>query len=76
MKNGNAHTNSATTAPVVPKVPLVKKYTEIPAAAAREKQISWRLVKLNAIFVFTAFKSFGTGTYGIKIPPSLNPYIV
>lgn len=63
--------SSAITAPVLPKIPLVRKYVGTPTAAAREKQISWRLVKLNATFVLTAFKSFGTGTYGIISPPCL-----
>lgn len=39
-------------------------------AAAPPKQMSWRFVKLNAIFILILDKSFGTFTY---IPPALQP---
>ena len=40
----------------------VRKYNGTPTRAAREKQTSWRFVRLKATFVFTFVKSFGTGT--------------
>lgn len=40
----------------------VKRYVGIPTAAAIPKQISWRFVRLNAIFVFILDKSLGTLT--------------
>jgi hypothetical protein len=50
-------------APVLPIVERVKMYVGTPTAAAVLKQISWRFVKLNAIFVLILDKSFGTFTY-------------
>lgn len=50
------------TAAELPIAPLVRKYTGKPTTPAMEKQISCRFVRLNATFVLTFVKSFGTGT--------------
>ena len=39
-----------------------RKYSGTPSSAPPLKQISWRLVRLNATFVRTLLKSLGTGT--------------
>lgn len=41
---------------------LINKYTGIPTNPARVNPISCLLVRLNATFVFTFFKSLGIGT--------------
>ena len=53
------------TATLLPSAILDIKYVGTPTAAADEKHISWRLVRLNATLVFTFERSFGTGTYAI-----------
>lgn len=55
----------------LPMADFVSRYVGIPIAPAMEKQISWRFVRLRATFVLTFVKSFGTGTNGIKTPPSM-----
>lgn len=44
---------------------FARKKTGIPTAAARAKQMSCRLVRLNMTLVFTRLRSFGTGTKAI-----------
>ena len=41
---------------------LHRKNRGTATAAPPPKQMSWRFVRLNITFVFTAFRSFGTGT--------------
>ena len=41
---------------------LSRKNSGTPMSAPLPKQISWRLVRLNATLVFTLVKSLGTGT--------------
>ena len=49
-------------APVPPSAWRVSRYTGIPTAAAPPKQISWRRVRLKAIFVLILERSLGTFT--------------
>ncbi|CAN4019665.1 hypothetical protein AJOOGB_AJOOGB_17430, partial [Dysosmobacter welbionis] len=44
---------------------FARKKIGTPTAAAMEKQMSCRLVKLNMTFVLTRLRSFGTGTNAI-----------
>ena len=44
---------------------FARKKTGIPTAAARAKQMSCRLVRLDMTLVFTRLRSFGTGTNAI-----------
>lgn len=45
----------------------IRKNSGTPTSAPLPKQISCRLVRLNAILDLTAFKSLGMGTYAITI---------
>lgn len=56
-------TNAAT---VVPALSLSRKKSGNPTRRAAPRQIICRLVRLNATFVLTLDKSFGTGTYAIE----------
>jgi hypothetical protein len=55
------------TAALVQMLPFKRKNSGTPSAAPLAKQINCLFVRLNMTFVFTAVKSFGTGTYAIKI---------
>ena len=61
--------------PALPRVERVKMYVGMPIAAAVPKQISWRLVRLNAILVLILDRSLGTFTYAIieKTPFHFEP---
>gem|GEM_PF-2712178 len=52
-------------AALFPMTGLRNMYDGIPIIAAPPKHKSWRFVKLNASFVLSLDKSFGTFTYGI-----------
>lgn len=56
-------TNAAT---VVPALSLSRKKSGNPTRRATPRQTICRLVRLNATFVLTLDKSFGTGTYAIE----------
>lgn len=49
----------------------IKKKSGTPTRMPLPKQISCLLVRLSMTFVFTAVRSFGTGTYAISSPPSV-----
>lgn len=61
-KNGIITPIIRSTAAEFPIPPRVRKYTGSPASPPKLKQISCLFVRLNANFVFTRARSFGTGT--------------
>ena len=64
-KQGSIIAIMTKTAALLPIAPFVMKYVGTPMTAADAKQTICRFVRLNATFVFTLDKSFGTGTNAI-----------
>ena len=61
-KNGSMTTIMQIAAALLERLCRSRKNSGTPTAAPLPKQTSCRLVKLKRTLVFTAFKSFGTGT--------------
>ena len=64
-RNGTIIITMRIAAALVPMWLFVRKNSGRPSAPPAPKQISCRFVRLNMTFVFTAFRSLGTGTYAI-----------
>ena len=63
--NGSMITTISIAAVDKPRCAFARKKIGTPTAAAMEKQMSCRLVRLNMTFVLTRLRSFGTGTNAI-----------
>lgn len=61
-KHGSMRPIIRSRAGLFPMWERVNRYAGMPMAAATEKQISWRFVRLNASLVLILDRSFGTGT--------------
>lgn len=73
-KNGSISPTIKSAAGSFPMLPRDARYAGIPASPPSPKHMICLFVRLNATFVFTFDKSFGTGTNGIyntSLPGSL-----